>query len=219
MYSLKIFHNGAIQLTGVRDIQEAVKAMAHIVSKIQQIDGIYAVNLKDYSPDKPYVSHDLLVYSRHGRIVGFKGTNNMYYINGEYLTLCETTLPGDHVLVSASWSAMSKMVYTLDGEYIGKYKLQTIAAIPSRSVRKDFTIKDGLVFDREKQIGSIRLVLEPNAHTLLSATKMFRSQFPDLRHMLVKAQPFDDSLKLSNVDDSFFEIHNINTQHGFATAK
>ncbi|KAJ3352326.1 hypothetical protein GGF32_003814 [Allomyces javanicus] len=205
LYSIKIFHNGAVQLTGARSLDEATSAMVHIQSAIRRIQGVYAVSLKDASPDRPYVAHDGLVYSRDCKILGHihPTVPDTYFLRGEYVVMCRETIPGHTVLVSKSWSFMAKTVYSLDGDPIGQYR---VSAPGLRSMNVRVTIVEGCVYDRDKLVGTVDLSLDPGAHL----AKCAASRGSD--HVLVDAQPFDKDLPQRPVDAAFFQVHNINVR-------
>lgn len=212
LMSIKIFHNGAVQLTGAKSLEEAQHAVQKIVHSIHKLDGYLAIGLLDNVSTKPYVSHDHCVYSKQGRIVGYKTIDDYYYIQGELTMVDSSVFSGHHILVSKKWSMKQKNLYTLDGEYLGKMKLVFGNQYNFRHVKHEFVIENFQVAYKDTCIGKVDLKLVPQAYQFLESSTRFRHKFANPQCILSTMFPLDPAIPVRDISESFFTIHNINAK-------
>lgn len=164
LLSYKLFHNGAIQLTGAHSVDEAAEGCNYIISKLSNMVGFKEIELASIDQGL-FISHDHLIYSWNGHIIGYLHDKNGIYMFGEYLEF--GNVRDKVVLVSKKWVNHAKGVYSLDGISLGKLSLSFRKGITKSIYRKSFEIIKDRVSYRGQDIGSLNMDLVDNFDELV----------------------------------------------------
>ena len=177
--SYKIFHNGAIQLTGAHSKLEALQGCNYLIKKLDEMKGIKSISLAS-SNGGLLMGHDHLFYTWNGRIIGYNHVKNGIYINGEYLVespMQYEMSPTYSVLESKKWTRSIKKIYTMDGEFLGTKKLVFKTGLPENMYRKEFEIIQNKIVYHNTIVGEQVFTLEECALDLLKSAEHNRKTY------------------------------------------
>lgn len=213
MISYKIFHNGAVQLTGAHNTQDAVKGTNMLLERLKLINGTSVIKLTSMT-NGVLVTHDHLVYSWDGKIIGYLHEKNGVYLNGEYV---EHSKYGKHdVLVSKRWVNHYKNMYTCDGTLIGRRKLTFRKGVSKSFYRKDFQVHDGEVYFGGELYGNETVELDhATAIELLEQGTECRQKYiyPSQKVIHVyKALQKPHEMRLEGLTQDDIKIYNVNAR-------
>lgn len=122
--NIKLFGNGSLHLTGVRDPSEGKIAMVIIYEKLLSLTNKYSNILLTLDTNNVYIDNDNNVYSNSTHnIIGYKYTNDLYNINKkEY----EIDIKTGFFIAKKFESKRTKSILNLDGIKIGYSKIELL---------------------------------------------------------------------------------------------
>lgn len=213
--SCKIFHTGKLHVTGTHDTRQAAIAANELLRRIKALRGCKLVRLK---PDRLplLVSHDHLVYDRAGNVIGWE-RDPVIFVKGQRMRLEKLQFStGEEYtcLVAEKWdSKHSRVIYTLDGEVIGRRKL----ALDISLCRRNLKIEDHFVYAENKIVGRVVTCWDPPAGETLLRDRQLREWSVERAAVVhpFSAVPNDHMINGCRLRDSLsdvdFAVHNINS--------
>lgn len=215
LLSYKLFHNGAIQLTGAHSKEEAAAGCNYLLNKLENFTNIISIQLAKID-NGLLVSHDHLVYTWDGCVLGYLHPKNGIYLCGEYVD--QSSLDTDDgnytVLVSKKWDNHTKAIYSMDGQFVGRKRLLFNTGIGKTIYRKQFEVKHDRIYYNNTIIGQQTIELEEFATSVLKECLTRRQKFINETGKIIqqfRAFKQRDLIKPSiTVDD--IKVHNINAR-------
>jgi TATA-box binding protein (TBP) (component of TFIID and TFIIIB) len=215
LVSCKIFHNGTLHVTGTHSLEEATLTSNLLLERLRKFQGTKMVELV---PNVPYLaSHDNLLYSIHGAIVGWynhsENDANVIYLKNEYVVLDNLLLPSEGgvttkypVFVSQKWNNAKKRIYTLDGELLGSRNLHFNQDI----ARRHFDVKFGYIYAGHKIVGKEETQFEENHLETLEKTEPVRRYMTEKGLLLHRYTSFNGEKGPLDFTPDDFCTHMIN---------
>ena len=221
LVSCKIFHNGTLHVTGTHTLDEAKRASNLLLERLKLFSGAKMISL---DVKTPYLkSHDNLIFSTTGKIIGWSNTK-LIYLNNEYVVLDNLrpdNLSNDTynhesarypVFVSTKWVNNSKNIYTLEGKLIGTRTLFFKTNISKRH----FEVKYLTIYSGKEIVGKEVLDLFPNYLKEIEKCDEMRHYFLSKGAIVHTFLSFNDLDKWQIHEYPFFEekdftTHMINT--------
>ncbi|KAJ3041596.1 hypothetical protein HDV00_009073 [Rhizophlyctis rosea] len=165
----KVFHNGSLQIAGALTMSKVTETWEKALRLLEGLEGCKSVELRS-TEGGLLLSHDHLVYSSAGEVIGWVNPNNCD-LHLSCLVKTEETSEGARMLVSAKYRAGRKKIFNLDGVPIGERRL----VFEDGKSRRNFEVKFGYIYCGRAIVGKEETVFFPNSQALLDEAEVYRA--------------------------------------------
>lgn len=206
LVSCKIFHNGTLHITGSHDLDEAKRTANLLLERLIAFKGARMISLK---PDVPFLnSHDHLLYSTSGYLIGWSNDKFIYLVN-EYVVLDNLIISDCRypVFVSSKWIDNKKTIYNLDGAVIGNRYLSFNMDIAKRH----FDVQFGCIYSGKNIVGKEKVEFSEDYLEKLQSCELRRLYLQQNKAIVHCFSAFPNASYPPEFNEGDFIVHMINT--------